>query len=278
MVGLVLLRRAQQGGTSAWTAMILLSWAASIVFAPLVLLGGTMRPMHLLWQPALVGFLFMAGQFVTFLAVRIGDVSVAAPVLGVKVLMVPAGATLIVGEVPSLRIWIAAFIAMVGVAFVQMTDMTVNRSKIAASVTFALLGALSMTIFDLLTQRWAPAWGAGYFLPLSFGFAAAISLVFLPYADRPSSLARRDLLVPLLAGILLMAIQALGITYTLARFGDASRVNIVYSLRGLWGVLLTWFLLHRSSDSTTRPSNRLMSRRLIGATFIGASVLIAVLP
>ena len=258
--------------------MILLSWAALIVFAPLVLLGGTMQPRHLLWQPAFVGLLFIAGQFVTFLAVRIGDVSVAAPVLGVKVLMVPAGATLIVGEVPSLRIWIAAFIAMLGVAFVQMTDMTVDRSKIATSVTLALVGALSMTIFDLLTQRWAPAWGAGYFLPLAFAFAAASSLVFLPFADRPSSLARHDVLVPLFVGTLLMAIQALGITYTLARFGDASRVNIVYSLRGLWGVLLTWLLLHWSGDSTTRPSNRLMSRRLIGASLIGASVLIAVFP
>ena len=46
-----------------------------------------------------------------FLAVKFGDVSIAAPVLGVKVLIVPALGTLIVGEHPDLRIWLAAGVA-----------------------------------------------------------------------------------------------------------------------------------------------------------------------
>ena len=65
-------------------------------------------------------------------------------------------------------------------------------------------------------------------------------------------------------------------TFTVAKFGDATRVNIVYSLRGLWGVLLTWLLLHLSSAGDT-ISNRVMTMRLIGAVLIGVAVLVAIL-
>ena len=53
-------------------------------------MGGTMQPAGMLWQPALIGGLFLAGQLFMLLAVERGDVSIAMPVLGIKVLIVPA--------------------------------------------------------------------------------------------------------------------------------------------------------------------------------------------
>ena len=256
--------------------MILVCWASAGVFPVLSLMGGTMQPAMLIWQPAIVGGLFLAGQLFTFLAVARGDVSIAAPVLGVKVLLVPAASRFLVEAELSTRVWIAAAVAVVGIAFVQSRDATVVRSRIVASVGFALLAACSMTLFDLLIQRWAPAWGAGYFLPIAFACAALLSLVFIPLADRPADLRRLGVIQPLAAGVLFMAIQAIGMTLTLGLFGDATRVNIVYSLRGLWGVLLTWILAHHVNMQGQGPSHRTMVMRLIGATLIGASVLISV--
>lgn len=276
IIGLLLLKRAQDHGASAWTAMILLSWTSAAIFPALLVLGGTPQPVTSWWQPAVIGGLFMAGQLFTFLAVKFGDVSIAAPVQGVKVLLVPAASMLIVAELPEPRIWLAAAIAMLGIVFVQLTDGTVDRSRIVISVAFALLGAASMTIFDLLIQRWAPSWGAGLFLPLAFAFAALFSLAFLPLADHPRKLVRKEILLPLVLGALLMAVQAIGMTFTLAQFGDASRVNIVYSLRGLWGVGLTWLLLQRLPSAHPRPGQRVMLMRLLGALLIGASVLLTV--
>ena len=92
--------------------MILVCWTGALVFPSLILMGGTMQPVTLLWQPALVGALFLAGQLFTLLAVARGDVSIAAPVLGVKVLVVPALSPLFVDDALSPRIWIAAAIAM----------------------------------------------------------------------------------------------------------------------------------------------------------------------
>ncbi len=274
--GLLSLKRAQDRGTSTWTSMIVTCWASAVVFPGLALLGGTMQPLTTLWQPAIVGGLFIAGQLFTFLAVHRGDVSVAAPVMGIKVLIVPAATPLFVDQPLPGRVWIAAAIAVVGVAFVQARDASIERSRILATVGFALLAACSMTLFDLLIQRWAPAWGAGYFLPIAFVSSALLSLLFLPLADRPSVLKEKAALRPLAIGAVLMAVQAIGMTLTIGLFGDATRVNIVYSLRGLWGVVLTWLLAHSAGRATTAAQHRTMALRLTGAILIGVSVVISI--
>ena len=255
--------------------MILVCWSCACVFPALSLMGGSMQPAALFWQPAIIGGLFLIGQLLTFFAVAHGDVSVAAPVLGIKVLIVPAASIFFVDEELSSRIWIAAAIAVVGIAFVQARDATVDRSRIVASVGYALLAACAMTVFDLLIQRWAPQWGPGYFLPIAFAFAAVFSLAFVPLADRPADLRRLGVLRLLAAGALFMSVQAIGMTLTLGLFGDATRVNIVYSLRGLWGVLLTWLVARHVNTSGSATSHRTMVMRLIGAVLIGASVVIS---
>ncbi|MFP6762299.1 MAG: hypothetical protein VB858_01735 [Planctomycetaceae bacterium] len=274
--GLLYLKQAQQRGMSMWTAMIAVSWSCAVVFPVLgVTFGGTMHP-ELLWQPAIMGGLFLVGQLFTFLAVEKGDVSIAAPVLGIKVLILPATAPLFVNETASPGIWLAATIAVVGIGFVQARDESVAREKILVSVGFALLAAVSMTIFDLLIQRWARDWGAGYFLPAGFACAAVMSLGFLKRGDRLSELRARNALRPLVIGSILMALQAIGMTLTIGRYGDATRVNIVYSLRGLWGVLLTWLLTRKMIESESPTGHRTMAMRLVGAVLIGVSVVISV--
>jgi len=257
--------------------MIVVCWFSACVFPALALMGGTMQSASLLWQPAIIGCLFLLGQLFTFLAVDRGDVSVAAPVLGIKVLIVPAAAPFFVNEELSARVWIAAAVAVVGIAFVQARDESIHRSRILASVGFALLAACSMTLFDLLIQRWAMVWGAGYFLPIAFGFAAIFSLSFVRWADSLRTLQEKCAVRPLILGAILMAVQAIGMTVTLGLFGDATRVNIVYSLRGLWGVLLTWLLVRHSAESSTNAGqHRTMALRMVGAVLIGISVVISV--
>ena len=112
VLALLSLKRAEQRGASTWTSMILVCWTGVLVFPSLTLMGGTMQPIALLWQPALIGGLFLAGQLFTLLAVARGDVSIAAPVLGIKLLIVPALAPLFVDDPVSSTIWIAAAIAI----------------------------------------------------------------------------------------------------------------------------------------------------------------------
>ena len=274
--GLLYLKQAQQKGMSTWTSMIAVSWSCALMFPVLaVTMGGRMHP-QLLWQPATMGCLFLAGQLFTFLAVEKGDVSIAAPVLGVKVLIVPATAPMFVNEQASTRIWLAAAIAVIGIGFIQVRDESVDRAKILTSVGFALLAAVSMTLFDLLIAKWTENWGAGYFLPIGIAWAAVLSLAFLKRGDSLTELRRKKALKPLTIGAVLMALQAIGMTLTIGRFQDVTRVNIVYSLRGLWGVLLTWLLAQKLVESDTTTGHRTMAMRLLGALLIGVSVVISV--
>ena len=272
--GLLLLKRAQAGGTSTWTTLVVVTWITALAFSALTLIGGTMHP-SLLWQPATVGALFLAGLAFTFLGIEIGDVSIVTPVQGVKVLLVPVIALLVVDDVAGTRIWLSAMIAVCGVWFIQSTDGSVDRAKVRLSIGCALLAAVSLTFFDLFIQRWAPAWGPGYFLPISFGCTAFLSLGFLPMTRRGKQTIRSQLNWALILGSLLMAVQAFGMTFTIATFEDATRVNIVYSLRGLWGVLLTWMLSKSLGLTATAPSATLMLKRLAGAILIGVSIVLA---
>ena len=276
--GLLFLKRVQDQGISTWTTLILLCWSSAAVFTLLIPLGGTMQPVGQLWQPAVIGALFVIGQSCVLLAVRWGDVSIATPVQGVKVLFVPAATTLWLGEHMPSEIWIAAAIAMLGIGMVQVPDGVTKQHHIYASIGFSLLGAASMTAFDLLIQHWAPAWGPGYFLPLSFGFSALWSIALLPGADKPRVFCSAHIRGPLLVGLLLMSIQAIGMTFTIANFGDATRVNLVYSLRGIFGVLLTWLLSHRLSANRSHPRHRQMVIRLLGAMLLVVAILIALSP
>jgi drug/metabolite transporter (DMT)-like permease len=275
VLGLLLLKRAQALGTSTWTTLIVVTWTTAVAFSALTLIGGTMQPLSLVWQPAIVGALFLPRLSFTFLGVQIGDVSIVTPVQGVKVLLVPALAVLVVGDVAGTRIWLAAAIAMGGIWFIQSTDETLDRAKVRISIGCALLAAVSLTFFDLLIQKWAPAWGPGYFLPIAFASTALLSLGFLNLARPNRQSIRSQLCWPLVIGALLMAVQAFGMTYTIAQFGDATRVNIVYSLRGLWGVLLTWALAKSLGLSDTLPTSSVMLKRLAGAILIGVSIALA---
>src|SRR5688572_33447250 len=81
------LKRATESGVGVWRLTRACNFVAAIFFAPLWLLGGTF-PSGLWWQPAAVALIFILGQVLTMLALRIGDVSITTPVLGVKVVLV----------------------------------------------------------------------------------------------------------------------------------------------------------------------------------------------
>jgi steroid 5-alpha reductase family enzyme len=64
--------------------------------------------------------------------------------------------------------------------------------------------------------------------------------------------------------------------FCLAKFGDAPRINIVYALRGLWGVLLAWLLARTLGTNEATAGRTVMLRRLFGAILLTVAVLLAV--
>lgn len=276
---LLLLKRATLGGTNPWTVSLVANlWAAGL-FSSLWFLESDPVLWSRLWQPGLVALLYITGQIGTFLAITHGDVSIAAPLLGVKVLLVAIFATTLGGQSLPLAIWVAALLATIGIGLVQWTGGGTHR-RMWYTIFSALGASVSFSIFDVLVQKFCAAendgWSPGRFLPIMFWFVAVYSTIFLAGFQK-DKFADRAIRRSLLLGGMLIGMQAIGIVVTLSMFGDAPRVNVVYSLRGIWGVLLAWAAAMIWGGSEADLARKKMLVRLGGALLITVSVVIAIL-
>jgi hypothetical protein len=104
-----------------------------------------------------------------------------------------------------------------------------------------------------------------------------LSCVFLPWVDRPTQLLRLKATTATLVGTMLIAIQAISMSYSLSVYGDATRINIVYALRGLWAVILAWAVARLFGGNESLHSARVMGMRLFGALLLTVSVIVALM-
>ena len=72
--------------------------SVAALFSLLWLLGGPPVDRELLWQPGVIAACLFVGQLSQFIALEKGDVSVAVPVFGLKVILVAFLTPYLVGE------------------------------------------------------------------------------------------------------------------------------------------------------------------------------------
>ncbi len=236
--------------------------------------GGDIQPTSALWQPLLLALFFVLGLVFTFAAVRHGDISIATPVLGLKIFMVVLLLWGLGSEILGIAIWIAAAMAALGVGLIQWTGRS-RPKHVFVTILLALMASIFYAHFDVLIQSWAPSWGVGRILPISFWFVSIISLPMIPWVEWRKLKDREILNWVLLTSILTM-LQSFMIVGALAYFGDAARINIVYATRGMWAVLLAWAIdrFFHASRLDRAPSE--LRLRFAGATLLTLAVIIAI--
>ncbi len=273
--GMMFARKAISRGASAWTG----TFYGNLWLGLFWLLVGVCRweviPVSDWWRAAIVGLLFFLGQLFTYMAFRYGDVSVATPIFGVKILFVAFLSSMMTGQSISATVLIAAFVATVGVILVQSGGgalQRLERTRVLLTVVTALIASLSLSVFDVLLQRWGAVSGAMPFLPVMFVSASLFSFVLLPWVNSVSTLKSLRSLRPMFIATVLMALQAMGMTIALSQFGDATRVNIVYALRGLWAIMFAWLLAQSFEGGERYASRSVMLRRAAGALLLTGAV------
>ena len=250
---------------------------AAVLFTFFLALGGSWPGVQYLWQPALVGLLYMAGQIFIFSAVSVGDVSVAAPVASLKVVIVAILLTVLASSTPSTAVWIAAMLATLGVFLINFFVPEDRRANVAVTAALALAAGCTFALFDVCVQMFTPRWGTGWLVPVSYWFVGAFSLALIPFVESPKTLLRDKRWKSLLLGSLLIAIQASFLVYSVSTFGNAASINVVYSLRGLWGVVFAWMLASYFGGSESKIPRNTMLFRLAGASLLVTAVIIAIL-
>lgn len=232
-----------------------------------------------LWPVLLLAALFVLGQAFTILAFSLGDVSIVASVMGLKVIFVNILLAIGLREGLSGRVWLASALSVLGVFILQSNP---GREKHSAHALLAIFLAFLSAFFfagaDVLIQHWTPTLGFERFLPPAMLLAGLFSLLFfLPWGPSPHAPPRSasKLLLP---GALLLALQSLLLIFAIARFGKVAEANILYSSRGVWSVLAVWLLGHffANIEFSNHGRARLL-RRLLGSALITAAIILTVL-
>jgi drug/metabolite transporter (DMT)-like permease len=274
--GALFVKRATSSGISVWTVTFLTNIIATAAFSCFWSNEGSI-PWSLIWQPALIAALYIGGQIAILSAVTHGDVSVAMPVASLKVVIVAAILSAIAVSSPSLTTWIAVLLSTIGVILIHNIAPRENRREILLTAILAMIAATTYAIFDVCVQFYSPLWGTRHLLPFIFWMVGLFSLVMIPFIDRPLSSLRDKAWISMSVGAFFIGTQALFIVFALSRFGDAARVNVVYSLRGFWGVMLAWSLARWFRGAEADLPRNTMVARLIGTLFLIAAVVITIL-
>ena len=269
------LKRAIDGGADVWQTTRVCNVLTAFLFIPLLFLGGIIPPIGQWWQPPLVALLFLAGQVLTMCALRVGDVSVATPVLGLKIILVATFTIAFLGQRLTPGIWAAAALSSVGIGLLQFRRPQ-SGAHVGLTILLAALAAASYALFDVLVQKWSPAWGAGRFLPIMMAFAGAGSFLLPRRADEELD-AARNLSRWRILGAACLGLQALMLVSTIAIHRQATVANVLYSSRGLWSVLAVWLAGRWLGNREAHHGPSILVWRLAGATVLLAAIIVVAL-
>ena len=273
VAGVLLVKRASDFGVGVWRTTFVANLITALIFTLLLPLGGTFH-LELLWQPALVAVFFVLGQWLNFLALQHGDVSVATPVLGVKIILVAVCTKLLLTSGVSAPLWIAAVLSSLAIALLNRSGSSSHR-RVGLTILLASSTASMFAVFDVLVQKWSPAWGLGRFLPVMMGFTALFSFVFLPFFPSSLSTVKRSAWPWLLGGCAVIGVQAIMFIGCIAAYGGATTANVIYSSRGLWSVVGVWAVGHWFSNTEQHLDAAVLRSRLVGALLMMAAIALA---
>src|SRR5437016_2261327 len=126
-LGSMVFKRAYEEGAGVAHAVVVNNILLAILFLPLFALEPRPVPWNQWLFPVLTGAAFAVGHLLNVLSLRVGDVSVATPLLGAKVIFVALLARFLFGWPLTARQWFAAGLASVGVFLMGLTDFKPGR-------------------------------------------------------------------------------------------------------------------------------------------------------
>ncbi|WP_269538887.1 DMT family transporter [Cerasicoccus fimbriatus] len=269
-------KRALQEGAGTLRLSFMTNVAFFLAFAPMALLADGQPDWSQVHWPILAGTGFFIGHVLTFAAIKLGDVSVQAPMMGTKVVFVAAFSVIIgAGHVP-LHWWIGAGLTAVAIFLLGFSDWS-NRRAVWRTAVMALAASAVFGLTDAMVMKHAGAFGPGWFLATVNGVMLLESLLLIPFFEGGLRGIPKPAWKWLIGGSTLMAIQAVCIGTSIAFWGDATAVNIIYASRGLWGIVLVWLVGSWFGNREREAGGKVMGRRMAGAMMLVAAIILVLI-
>lgn len=233
------------------------------------------------WQagwPILAGFTFFLGQVTTFQALQSGQVSVATPLLGSKVLWITVLSALVLQQSVPVEWWTGALLALIGIGILgyqPRRHLSTDPSP-WPTIFWSLSSAMLFAATDLTVQEASQLMPPDAFLPILFASQGLFSLMMTRFFRSPLRQIPRTAWPWMLAGAGLIAFQAICMAISLTWFGKAAEINIIYNTRGLWTVFLAICAGRWLGLGEGRLEARSMVIRLFGAALLLAAIWVVV--
>lgn len=268
------LKSALGKGANAAQVNLCANLGVAIVVQPLWLIESPEVPNAPLLLPALTCLTFFAGQVFTFAALSSGDVSVATPLLGTKIILVTAlNALLFATPIPA-KWWIAAVAAFLATAIIAGGFTRWRGSGVGRTILFSFSAASFFSLTDVLVQHWAGAFDPLAFLPTMFGGVGLVAILYYLVIDRSAFVFSAKTAPALAIGATLLGLQCAMVFLALAWARDATAVNVVYSLRTLMSVLCAWAFGRWFGLGEATTSRKIMIQRTVGAFLLFGAILL----
>lgn len=265
---------------SRGAGILRLSFVVNLVFLPifalLLLQHEGPIPWNKIWQPVVTGVLFFAGQICTFTAIRLGDVSLQTPMMGTKAVFAVLLAVICGTEVIGLSMVMAAFVAMVGVAFLGFSGNGAER--VGISISLALLSSLFFAGADTMVGVYARDFGVPVFLFIEMCINSLLAFALIPFFREPIRKTPRQAWLWIMGACLLMGTQALLLNYTLGQYQHVAEVNVLYSTRGLWSVIFGALAVNVFTKTTNLDHRRVYILRFLGALLMCIAIALLFYP
>lgn len=233
--GSLQIKRSLNNGATKRRAIAVTNVAMALWALPLFFISrGDFQPTA--WLTAVgAGVALFLGRILSVKSLEVGDLSIVGPLLGMKTLLVAifsfaTGQSELTGW-----LWLAAVLATLGVIMIQRgpKKFTKNRREAAyyaagASVLFAAC--------DIMVVEARGQLGIGWLSPTLF-MTVALLVPFLGKHPAPPEDARK----PMFLGSAIMGFQTSLVILLIGLTGQAVLINIVYSSRALWTVIIDRF-------------------------------------
>lgn len=279
-----LLKGAMRDAGDAWGTLFIANATMALAFAPPFFALDADFSGGPFWQPLLCGAFFFVGQVTAYKSFEEGDIAVAIPVQGTKVLLVALISAVFFSQPTGWNIWVAALLTPVALFFLREHARGASETRRHwRTVALGSAAAAAFAALDACLGAWAKEWGVWRFGFWTFAFQGVLSLALL-LLPRGGGGRRFHYAgatwAKLSAGAIGMALITFGLTWAISVSGRAAWANILFNSRMLWSIAFVWAcarcLRDASAEGSGREGRHLLKNRLAGATLMMAAILLAV--
>lgn len=267
-LSVIFTKRSIASGLGPWRMTFISNTVMSLCFLPIFFFSDTPWDNAVLPGAILGGFTFFIGQIFVFLSLTHGDVSLATPILSIKVIFVATLTVLILNQPIGWTLWVACLLTVIGIMLIQGIGMIKLRHLDWKTVALASASAFSFAITDIVFQESAGNFDFQLLLPTLFTITALFSFILIPFFHAPLWSLSKTTVKFIIPSSLLIALQALMLSAGIALSQHAAVANIIYSSRGIFTIIFVWLIGHWFGNHEKHIGATLMKKRLAGSFLI----------